>query len=116
MLQYLMPIFEGQHEAGERQELINRFWEKLKLLRPDDRQTYNSPLFTGAMGDFDRATEIFYQHPGWRTRIWNPALAEYRASAQFKGYVRQTRIEAYWRKHGWPDFCRPLGDDDFECD
>ncbi|MCH8930348.1 MAG: tetratricopeptide repeat protein [Proteobacteria bacterium] len=116
MLQYLMPIFEGQHEASERQELINRFWEKLKLLRPDDRQTYNSPLFTGAMGDFDRATEIFYQNPGWRTRIWNPALAEYRSSAQFKGYVRQTRMEAYWRKHGWPDFCRPLGDDDFECD
>ena len=116
MLQYLMPVFEGQHEASERQELINRFWEKLKLLRPDDRQTYNNPLFTGAMGDFDRATEIFYQNPGWRTRIWNPALAEYRSSAQFKGYVRQTRIEAYWRKHGWPDFCRPLGDDDFECD
>ncbi len=22
---------------------------------------------------------------------------------------------AVWRKYGWPKFCRPLGDDDFEC-
>jgi hypothetical protein len=22
----------------------------------------------------------------------------------------------YWRKHGFPPQCRPIGDDDFECD
>jgi hypothetical protein len=24
-------------------------------------------------------------------------------------------LEPYWRKHGWPDFCRPISEDDFEC-
>jgi len=43
-------------------------------------------------------------------------LRNYRDSKQFKDYVRQARLQTYWRKHGWPDLCRPLGDDDFECD
>jgi len=22
----------------------------------------------------------------------------------------------YWKAHGWPDLCRPVGSDDFVCD
>jgi hypothetical protein len=33
---------------------------------------------------------------------WKEALSRY-------GFV------AYWREKGWPAYCRPLGDDDFEC-
>ncbi len=116
MLPYLMPIFEDQNEASERRRLIERFWKQLEILKPNLEWVYEDALLYGAMGDFDKTTEIFVEFPSYATRVWHPALADYRKSDQFKDYVRQTRIEAYWRKHGWPDLCRPVGDDDFECD
>ncbi|MCH7510631.1 MAG: hypothetical protein IIB68_12470 [Proteobacteria bacterium] len=118
MLQYFMPIFEGPHGVSERQQLVDRFFVKIELLepRPQFVDTRRDPILLAAMGVFDQATKYFVEEPGWRDHVWNPALAEYRASAQFKDYVRQTKMDTYWRKHGWPDLCRPLGDDDFECD
>ncbi|MCH9027894.1 MAG: tetratricopeptide repeat protein [Proteobacteria bacterium] len=116
MLPYLMPIFEGRHGAGERQHLIDRFFAKLDPLDPKQERNRGDAILLGAMGKFAETTELFVQKPGWRTHAWNPALAEYRASAQFKDYTRQTQMDTYWRKHGWPDLCRPVGDDDFECD
>jgi hypothetical protein len=111
-----MPIFEDQNDADERQRLIDRFWKQLEILKPDLERVFEDALLYGAMDDFDQTTEIFIEFPSYATRVWHPILIEYRKSDQFKNYLRQTRIEAYWREHGWPDFCRPLGDDDFECD
>ena len=118
MLQYFMPIFEGPHGVSERQQLVDRFFVKIELLepRPQFVDTRRDPILLAAMGVFDQATKYFVEEPGWRDHVWNPALAEYRASEHFRDYVRQTRMDTYWRKHGWPDLCRPLGDDDFECD
>ena len=116
MSQYLLPVFDDSHDAGERQRLVDRFWKKLELLKPDHEAAYKDAVFLAALGKYDKATEIFHENPGWRHLIWQPELSKYRASEEFKDYVRQARMEAYWRKHGWPDLCRPLGDDDFECD
>jgi hypothetical protein len=30
--------------------------------------------------------------------------------------MRDVGLFAYWREWSWPDLCRPVGDDDFECD
>ncbi|MCH7895261.1 MAG: hypothetical protein IH907_12240 [Proteobacteria bacterium] len=115
MLPYLMPIFDSQYDTDERERLVERFWEQLKILKPDLEWIYGDALMYGVLGDFDKTTEIFIADPAYRTRVWHPSLIDYRKSDQFKDYLRQTRIESYWRKHGWPDLCRPLGDD-FECD
>ena len=117
MLPYLMPIFEGRNDASEHQRLVDRFWKQLAILKPDTVWDYQGgPLLHAAMGNFDKTTETFVDNSAAAIRVWHPALADYRKSDQFKVYLRQTRIEEYWRKHGWPDMCRPLGDDDFECD
>ena len=29
--------------------------------------------------------------------------------------ITDLNLVAYWRASGWADLCRPLGDDDFEC-
>ena len=29
---------------------------------------------------------------------------------------RAYRLADHYRQHGWPDLCRPLGEEDFECD
>jgi TolB-like protein len=116
ILQFFMPIFEGRHGSSERQQLIDRFFAKIDPLTPAQERIRSNPIFLGVMGLADQATKMFIEKPGWRTHVWNPALAEYRASEQFKDYAIQIGMERHWRKHGWPDLCRPLGVDDFECD
>ncbi|MCH7893501.1 MAG: hypothetical protein IH907_03185 [Proteobacteria bacterium] len=67
-----------------------------------------------AFGAYDRAThesERVYAYS-----IWLPEFAKFRQSPQFKKAVREFDMPAFWRSHGFPPQCRPIGDDDFECD
>lgn len=50
------------------------------------------------------------------TEIWQPNWAEFRRTTFFKQFVRNNNILAYWREVGFPKQCRPVGEDDFECD
>jgi TolB-like protein len=48
--------------------------------------------------------------------LWFTELAEARRTPGFKDLVRDIGLVDYWRATGsWGDFCRPVGDDDFEC-
>jgi len=67
-----------------------------------------------AFGAHDRAThesERIYTYS-----IWLPEFAKFRQSLQFKKTVREFDMPAFWRSHGFPPQCRPIGDNDFECD
>jgi tetratricopeptide (TPR) repeat protein len=48
-------------------------------------------------------------------RIWGPAYAAVRKTERFKNFARNAGMVDYWRKHGWPDLCHPVGRDDFAC-
>jgi hypothetical protein len=48
--------------------------------------------------------------------FWHPSYAPLRKLDRFKAYVRKAGFVDYWRAHGWPDLCRPVGADDFECE
>ncbi|MEJ2128728.1 MAG: hypothetical protein P8X81_07760 [Woeseiaceae bacterium] len=47
---------------------------------------------------------------------WFPYPLEFRESPHRKRMMRDMGLPEYWRQHGFPPQCRPLGDDDFECD
>lgn len=47
---------------------------------------------------------------------WYPYPLEFRNSPHRKRLMQLTGMPVYWRKHGFPPQCRPLGADDFECD
>jgi TolB-like protein len=47
---------------------------------------------------------------------WAQTYAETRKSERWKALMRDGGYLAYWRLHGWPDLCRPVGADDFVCD
>jgi len=49
-------------------------------------------------------------------KIWFPVMREVRQLPRFKELVREIGLYDYWNKFGWPDLCRPVGDDDFVCD
>jgi hypothetical protein len=48
--------------------------------------------------------------------LWHPSYAAVRKMERFKGVVREVGLVDYWRERGWPEFCRPVGADDFACD
>ena len=48
--------------------------------------------------------------------MWNPDADKFRKSPQFEQLVRESGTLTYWQERGFPDFCRAVGDDDFECD
>ena len=48
--------------------------------------------------------------------MWRPLFKNVRRLPGFKQLVRDEGLVDYWRESGnWGDFCRPVGDDDFEC-
>lgn len=47
--------------------------------------------------------------------LWFPVMAEVRQLPEFKKFVTDINLVAYWREYGWADACRPLGNDDFIC-
>jgi len=48
--------------------------------------------------------------------LWRPLEKEMRRLHGFKDYVRELGLADYWLSSGkWGDFCRPVGDEDFEC-
>ena len=38
-----------------------------------------------------------------------------RTRPRYRQLVTEIGLVAYWRERGWPDYCQPKGDDDFEC-
>lgn len=62
----------------------------------------------------------FWSHSDF---LWNPYQPILRRPELRDEYIQvhkrkvlETGIHDYWRKYGFPPQCRPLGDDDFECD
>jgi tetratricopeptide (TPR) repeat protein len=52
----------------------------------------------------------------WGFSLWRPINTSVRRLPGFKALLREQGFVDYWRKSGnWGDFCKPLGDDDFEC-
>ena len=43
------------------------------------------------------------------------AFSAVRATPRYKQLVKDTGLDDYWRERGWPSFCNPVGDNDFEC-
>jgi len=47
---------------------------------------------------------------------WHPYVPHFRASPYRKKWIREMGIYDYWLEAGFPPQCRPLGEDNFECD
>lgn len=47
--------------------------------------------------------------------LWSPVMSEVRKLPGFKQLMTDVNLVEYWRTYGWPDHCRPIGNNDFEC-
>jgi tetratricopeptide (TPR) repeat protein len=77
-------------------------------------------LYIGAEGraleEYEERGERGFFNPGPLILLWHPSYAPVRKMERFKTYVRKAGLVEYWRAKGWPEFCRPVGADDFVCD
>ncbi len=47
---------------------------------------------------------------------WDPVYADIRGTPAFRRILERMGVPEYWREHGYPRQCRPIGEDDFECE
>lgn len=67
------------------------------------------------MDYYDDGLKIGFNSPGSIQYLWTPSLAPVRKTERFKSYMRKIGMVDYWRAKRWPDLCKPVGADDFEC-
>ena len=48
--------------------------------------------------------------------LWFPVMTDVRRLPEFKQFLIDVKLDDYWRKYGWSNFCRPIGEADFVCD
>ncbi|HRP35373.1 MAG TPA: hypothetical protein PLI48_05745, partial [Gammaproteobacteria bacterium] len=92
---------------GDHAELLAALRE-FQGARPVDAASFTALLLV-PLGAFDML-------PDYGMLVWGPEYAGFRRSPQFKEYIRGTGVFDYWRDHGYPPMCRPVGEDDFSCD
>jgi len=81
---------------------------ELKSLLVQNNASPRVHILLNALGD--------YENPLLITVQWTDALSRYRQSSEFKQHARASGLPQYWRKHGFPPQCRPVGSDDFACE
>jgi len=68
------------------------------------------------VGAAERAAASLVREGVGRADYLHRSYAGVRKTATFKAWAREIGLVDYWRARGWPDLCRPVGADDFECD
>jgi len=97
------PAFDYKAEKT----LIDQAYFRAGAAKPEWDPAHPDFLFLYRQYDQLRSSELAY----W----WFPYPLEFRNSPHRKRLMREVGLPEYWRKHGFPPQCRPLGDDDFEC-
>jgi hypothetical protein len=64
----------------------------------------------------ERALEAGLTYSLAFTFMFEPLMASVRKTDRFKKWARTAGLVDYWRARGWPEFCHPVGADDFVCD
>jgi tetratricopeptide (TPR) repeat protein len=98
------PAFDYEAEKT----LVDQAYFRAGAAEPEWDPRYPDYLFIYRQYDQLSNSEL----PYW----WFPYPLEFRNSPHRERLMREIGLPEYWRKHGFPPQCRPIGDDDFECD
>lgn len=86
---------------------------EIKSLFAVNKASSRANILLTALGDYEEAPLVIAH--------WIDAMRGYRRSPEFKAHMKARSVDAYWRKHGFPPQCKPVGPQtadsgDFECD
>jgi adenylate cyclase len=102
-------------EDYDRDAALARFEARLRAEHPESpgaADPYTVTAWRLAFRAYDRIPRISGSL-GWWWGVGYPGLAE---SPHRREAMIQARLPEYWREHGFPPQCRPVGADDFACD
>ncbi|MHA6287640.1 tetratricopeptide repeat protein [Maricaulis sp. CAU 1757] len=102
-------------EVYDRAAALDRF--EARLAGFEGQGAYGDPYLISAyllaFRAYHRLPELGSgQAPWW----WAPGYPGLASSAARHRMLEVANVHPYWRQHGFPPQCRPLGADDFECD
>jgi adenylate cyclase len=87
---------------------------------PEPSKYADMSVWAAYAGDAEFAMEAMEKHFSIDysriSFIWFPIMREVRKTPRFKELIKEIGLFDYWQQYGWPDLCRPVGDDDFECE
>jgi TolB-like protein len=92
---------------------LHRF-EKWATENGEDIDSYAGALL--AFKAYDHFAEANTMKNSEFSQMWQPSWVGFRQTTYFKQFVRTNNLLTYWREAGFPKQCRPVGEDDFECD
>ena len=109
----IAPLFKGVIDpAFDRQKGVADF--NARLLAQGFDTSKMVTFYMGnilLLGDTDQHLE-----PTALDYHWHPRMARAEHRQQRRQLIRDLDLPNYWREYGFPPRCRPIGDDDFECD
>ena len=82
------------------------------------RLAYWRAYFGDAQGALDLLLAEYRRSPSATflpVAMWRPVMRDVRRLPGFKQLVRDMGMVDFWKKTTWPDLCKPVGADDFEC-
>jgi TolB-like protein/DNA-binding winged helix-turn-helix (wHTH) protein len=98
-------------------EQLHREYEATVDGNPNRRRDIG--LWAGVFGDPVLALEAMSasirEQGGLMPYVWLPQLAHMRRLPEFKVFMRDIGMVAYWQEYGWPPFCQGIDQHDFEC-
>jgi TolB-like protein/DNA-binding winged helix-turn-helix (wHTH) protein len=105
-----------------------RFWQGIEETLDDrlaalaflrtvdsDSTAYVKSIWAAWYGDVELALSAM-RRSDTTYAFWIPLMKDVRRHPGFKDLVRDMNLVEYWREYGWADSCRPIGEDDFECE
>ncbi len=99
-------------------DVMRRMYENDVDIRGEGRLIIAS--MAAHYGDADFALEVMSDELSVNmirmNRLWYPFFSEMRSLPGFKALAERTGLVDYWRVYGWADTCRPLGEQDFQCE
>lgn len=103
-------------EDYDRDAALDRLEARIRSERaPDARpvDAYTATAYYLAFGAYDRVPQDDSEDAGWWWFKGYPGLAE---SPARKQAMIDSGLPRYWFERGFPPQCRPVGEDDFECE
>lgn len=82
------------------------------------RLAYWRAYFGDAQGALDLLQAEYRRSPSTTIvplAMWRPVMRDARRVPGFRQLVRDMGLVDFWKKTTWPDLCKPVGADDFEC-
>lgn len=115
LLSLNVPALRGFHKFNALYEALadpagddRALSAELKTLIAENDGSMRVNSLLNALGDYETPTLVTVQ--------WLDALTGYRRSPEFKAHMLASGAYDYWKKHGFPPQCRPLGKSDFKCE